>query len=219
MARQFDHAHARRLMVEQQLARRGVCNEAVLEAMGEVPRELFVGEAMQQHAYSDGPLPIEAGQTISQPLVVAVMIEAADVAAGDKVLEIGAGSGYAAAVAGRIAARVFAVERHADLAASATARVRKLGYDNVDIRIGDGSGGLPEEAPFDAIIVSASAPAIPQALKEQMRVGGRLVIPVGRTHDQRLIRIVREGETVYKQEDLGGVAFVPLVGAHAWSEQ
>jgi protein-L-isoaspartate(D-aspartate) O-methyltransferase len=218
MARQFDHAHARARMVERQLVARGVRNEAVLKAMSEVPRERFVSDALQQHAYSDGPLPIEAGQTISQPFVVAAMIEAAAVKAGDKVLEIGAGSGYAAAVMSRIAAKVFAIERHPELAATASARLREIGYDNVEVRAGDGTFGWPEQAPFDAIIVSAGAPKIPPTLQTQTKIGGRLIIPVGRTHDQRLIRMTRTGEASFSEDDLGGVAFVPLVGAQAWRE-
>jgi protein-L-isoaspartate(D-aspartate) O-methyltransferase len=214
MPRRLDHAAARALMVERQLVRRGVTTEAVLKAMREVPRELFVSEEMQEFAYADSPLPIEAGQTISQPFIVAAMIEAAGIESDDRVLEIGAGSGYAAAVMSRIAVEVFAVERHSDLAAAATSRLRALGYDNVEVRAGDGTLGWPEEAPFDAIIVSAGGPSIPQALQDQLDIGGRLVIPVGPPGGQRLMKVTRTSATHYEEDDLGAVAFVPLIGVH-----
>jgi protein-L-isoaspartate(D-aspartate) O-methyltransferase len=201
----------RRLMVERQLARRGLDNADVLAAMAEVPREAFVPEALQQHAYKDMPLPIDAGQTISQPYVVALMIDAADVAPGDRVLEVGAGSGYAAAVLGRIAARVYAIERHPELAMAAAERMRRLGYDNVEVRAGDGARGWIEAAPFDAILVSASGETIPQPLKEQLDIGAMLVMPVGRLHDQRLVKVRRISAHSYEQEDLGAVRFVPLI--------
>jgi protein-L-isoaspartate(D-aspartate) O-methyltransferase len=216
MARHFDHGAARALMVERQLARRGVRAESVLNAMREVPRERFVSDEMQPFAYLDSPLPIGAGQTISQPFIVAAMIEAAAVGREDRVLEIGAGSGYAAAVLSRIAKAVFAIERHADLAASAAARLKAIGYDNVEVRAGDGTLGLAEKAPFDVIIVSAGGPSIPRALQAQLNLGGRLVMPVGAAADQRLMRITRVSAAHFEQDDLGGVAFVPLVGAWGW---
>ena len=219
MPRQFEHAAARALMVERQLARRGLSSEAILGAMREVPRELFVGEELQEFAYADSPLPIESGQTISQPFIVAAMIEAAGVEPDDRVLEIGAGSGYAAAVLSRIASKVFAIERHADLAAIASARLKSLKYDNVEVRAGDGTLGWPEEAPFDAIIVSAGGPSIPHALQEQLELSGRLLIPVGVAGDQRLMKITRISATHFEEDDLGGVAFVPLIGAHGWREE
>jgi len=214
----LDHADARERMVARQIASRGVRNERVLDAMRQVPREMFVSEAMQEFAYEDSPLPIEAGQTISQPFIVAAMIEAAGLDPGDRVLEIGAGSGYAAAVLSRIVSRVFAIERHANLATTAAARLKALGYDNVDVRPGDGTLGWADEAPFDAIIVSAGGPSIPHALQEQLELGGRLLIPVGPSGDQRLLKITRVSATHFEEDDLGGVAFVPLIGAHAWQE-
>src|SRR5262245_50971973 len=216
----FDHAAARALMVENQLARRGVRDPAVLAAMLEVPREAFVPEALEAHAYDDGPLPIGAGQTISQPFVVAVMIEAAGVAPGARVLEIGVGSGYAAAVMSRIAAHVCAIERHAELAAEAVARLARLGYANVDVRAGDGSSGWPEAAPFDAIVASAGAPAIPAVLCGQLKIGGRLLAPVGDSpRMQNLIKVTRTAEATFQEENLGAVAFVPMIGAHGWREE
>lgn len=216
----IDYAAARAQMVDEQIARRGVRDARVLAAMREVPREAFVPEALQERAFDDGPLPIAAGQTISQPYVVAVMIEAAELAAGDRVLEIGAGSGYAAAVMSRIAAKVYAIERHAELANAAAARLRRLGYDNVDVRAGDGSRGWPEQAPFDAIIASAGAPAIPEALKEQLAIGGRLVMPVGDTPRlQTLLKVRRISADTFAEENLGAVAFVPMIGAHGWKEE
>ena len=216
----LDHAAARAQMVDRQIAGRGVSDAGVLAAMRVVPREVFVPPEYAEQAYDDGPLPIGAGQTISQPYVVAVMVEAAELAAGDRVLEIGAGSGYAAAVMSRIAARVFAIERHADLVEAARARLAHLGYDNIELRAGDGTQGWPDAAPFDAIIASAGGPAIPQALKAQLRIGGRLIAPVGDTpRAQRLIKMRRVDATTYVEADLGDVAFVPLIGAHGWREE
>jgi protein-L-isoaspartate(D-aspartate) O-methyltransferase len=212
-------AQERERMVERQVARRGVRDDYVLEAMREVPREAFVPEGLQEFAYDDTPLPIEAGQTISQPYVVGAMIEAAAIRPGDRVLEIGAGSGYAAAVASRIAARVFAIERHDVLSRLAAERMTRLGYDNVEIHTCDGTRGWPEAAPFDAILVSAGGPAIPQTLKDQLEIGGRLVMPVGESQrDQRLVKITRTDTSYFEEEALGGVAFVPLIGEHGWAE-
>lgn len=216
----LDLAYARDQMVERQLARRGIRSSYVLNAVRTVPREAFVPEGLQEFAYEDTPLPIEAGQTISQPYIVAAMIEAAAVRPGDQVLEIGARSGYAAAVLSRIAARVYAIERHEPLSRLAGQRLARLGYDNVEIRTGDGTKGWPEAAPFDAILVAAGGPAIPQALKEQLDVGGRLVIPIGEDlGDQRLVKVTRKDASHFEEEDLGGVRFVALVGEHGWREQ
>jgi len=214
-----DHTAARESMVERQVARRGVRDDHVLEAMREVPREAFVPESLREFAYDDAPLPIEAGQTISQPYIVGLMIQAAEIRPGDRVLEIGAGSGYAAAVMSRIAARVFAVERHEELTEQARGRLQKIGYDNVELRTGDGTRGWPEEAPFDAILAAAGAPAVPQALKEQLDLGGRLVMPVGDEESgQRLIRVTRISASHFEEDDLGGVRFVPLIGEQGWAD-
>ena len=209
---------ARERMVQRQLAGRGVHDARVLEAMRAVPREAFVGEDLREFAYEDAPLPIEAGQTISQPYIVGYMLEAAAVGARDRVLEVGAGSGYAAAVLGRLAARVYAIERHPELGALARRRLAALGLDNVEVRVGDGSTGWPEAAPFDAILVAAGAPEVPDALRSQLAIGGRLVMPVGDAQSQTLVRIVRRSENTFDEEDLGGVRFVPLIGAGGWPE-
>jgi protein-L-isoaspartate(D-aspartate) O-methyltransferase len=213
-----DFETLRRLMVEHQLERRGIADPLVLEAMRKVPREAFVPPELADEAYADGPLPIGEGQTISQPYIVAFMAEALELRGDERVLEIGAGSGYAAAVLAEIAAELYTVERHARLAEEAAARLSHLGYDNVQIRVGDGSLGWPEHAPFDAIVVAAGAPEVPEALKEQLAVGGRLVIPVGQGRTlQDLLRLRRLSETEYQREELGGVRFVPLVGEEGWS--
>jgi protein-L-isoaspartate(D-aspartate) O-methyltransferase len=209
----------RERMVGRQVEGRGVHDARVLDAMRLVPREAFVDAAMREHAYEDMPLPIEAGQTISQPYIVGLMIEAAALGPADRVLEIGAGSGYAAAVLSRIVREVYAVERHAELAALALYRLRTLGYDNVEIRIGDGSGGWPEVGPFDAILAAAGAPVVPDLLRRQLAVGGRLVLPVGERRDrQRLLKVTRQGEDRWSEASLGEVRFVPLVGEHGWRD-
>jgi protein-L-isoaspartate(D-aspartate) O-methyltransferase len=201
-------------MVDRQIAARGVRDARILDAMRTVPREIFVPEAFGKFAYDDTPLPIEAGQTISQPYIVALMIEAAAIRPRDRVLEIGAGSGYAAAVMSRIARQVYAIERHEELTRLARERMARLGYDNVEIRTGDGTLGWPEAAPFDAILVAAGGPAVPQPLKQQLAIGGGLVIPVGQADQQRLLRVTRRSEDAFDEEDLGEVRFVPLIGAH-----
>lgn len=211
-----DFARLRDRMVEVQLARRGIGNARVLGAMRDVPRERFVPAGLENFAYRDSPLPIGEAQTISQPWIVAAMIEAAEVAPGDRVLEVGAGSGYAAAVLGRIAASVFAIERRPALAVSARERVAALGYANVDIRVGDGTRGLEEEAPFDAILVSAGGPDVPAALRQQLAIGGRLVIPIGAPGEQRLCKLTRIDATRFDERDLGAVVFVPLIGEQGW---
>lgn len=214
-----DFARARKRMVDVQIARRGVRDRNVLDAMRQVPREAFVEPGLEEFAYEDGPLPIGEGQTISQPYIVALMIEAAEVKPGDRVLEVGAGSGYAAAVMCRVAARVWAMELRESLGQAARQRFQTLGYDNIELRIGDGTKGWPEAAPFDAILVAAGGPEVPQALKEQLSIGGRLVIPVGgQERQQTLLKITRNSATDYEQEDLGVVAFVPLVGQQGWAE-
>ncbi len=206
---------ARRLaMVERQLKARGIADERVLAAMGAVPRERFVPERLAEFAYEDGPLPIGQEQTISQPYIVALMVESARIAPGARVLEVGGGSGYAAAVVSRIAAEVFAIERHPALAHAAADRLEELEYGNVTIVTGDGSQGLPEAAPFDAILVAAGAPHAPEPLKRQLAIGGRLVVPVGGEAMQELCCIQRESEEEWSERSLGGVRFVPLIGTH-----
>jgi protein-L-isoaspartate(D-aspartate) O-methyltransferase len=215
-----DFAAQREHMVERQIAARGIRNPHLLKAMRAVPREMFVSAALAGQAYEDSPLPIEAGQTVSQPYIVALMIEAAGIAPGGKALEIGAGSGYAAAVMSRIADRVIAIERHGELAELAGARMRQLGYDNVRIVQGDGSAGLPEEAPFDAILAAASGSHVPEILKRQLAIGGTLVMPVGEPGAvQDLVAVTRTGEEAYRTEDLGPVRFVPLIGEQGWNEE
>ena len=199
-------------MVRRDIKGRGISDPRVLEAMAAVPREAFVGPGQTRRAYADGPLPIGEGQTISQPYVVAWMAEAAEVGAEDRVLEVGTGSGYAAAVLGRLAATVHTVERHAVLAKDAAERLRELGCDNVRVRHGDGTGGWSEHAPYDAIVVAAAGPGVPRALREQLRPGGRLIIPVGgRRSVQRLVRERRAESGEFTREELGAVRFVPLV--------
>ena len=205
-------------MVDYQLRARGIGSPLVLEAMGRVPRERFIPERMKDCAYDDGPLPIGAGQTISQPYIVALMTEALDLEGGERVLDIGTGSGYAAAVLGCIASEVFSIERVRELADRAARTLAAEGFDNVRVRCGDGTMGWPEHQPFDGIIVAAGAPAVPESLKHQLAVGGHLVIPVGSEHSvQSLERITRLGENEFRTEDLGAVRFVPLIGEQGWS--
>ena len=208
----------RKRMVTTQLARRAVRDIRVLDAMGSVPREVFVTAGMEGLAYEDNPLPIGEGQTLSQPYIVAAMAEAARLDPADRVLEVGAGSGYAAAVFSRLAGQIFAVERHTRLTEAARERCRALGYLNVTFKTGDGSVGWPEAAPFDAILVAAGMPKPPEALKQQLKMGGRLIVPVGEMDEQRLIRITRTAEEAFEEDDLGGVRFVPLIGAQGWPE-
>jgi protein-L-isoaspartate(D-aspartate) O-methyltransferase len=207
----IDFAATRARMVEVQIERRGIRDPNVLEAMRRVPREAFVAPGYENAAYDDTPLPIGSGQTISQPYIVALMVEAAAVSPGAHVLEVGAGSGYAAAVLAEIAAAVVTVERHVELAEAARARLARLGYRNVQVVVGDGALGWPDAAPFDAILVAAGGTSVPEPLKRQLAEGGRLVIPVGpRWADQKLIRLTRRGET-WREERITAVRFVPLV--------
>lgn len=210
--------HLRQLMVQRQLRGRGLADERVLEAMGEVPREEFVPDSVRESAYDDSPLPIGHGQTISQPYTVACMCEALRLEPGHVVLEIGTGSGYAACVLSRLVERVYSVERIPELAASVRKRISRLGYDNVEVHLGDGTLGLPERAPFDRVVVTAGAGALPTAYLDQLRVGGCVLIPMGRTpHSQSMYRFTkRDGEL--EVENLGGFAFVPLIGEHGWSD-
>lgn len=206
-------------MVTTQIEARGVRDPAVLRAMRTVPRELFVPESDRARAYDDGPLPIGAGQTISQPFIVASMIESLELKGSDTVLEVGVGSGYAAAVIARIAASVSGIERHEELARLARERFARLGYHNIEVRHGDGTTGWSERAPFDAIVVAAAGPVVPPSLRSQLADGGRLVMPVGRSvRDQQLVRIRRDGER-FSEERLEPVRFVPLVGAEGWPDE
>lgn len=216
----LDYEHARYRMVETHIARRGVRDKRVLAALRKVPREAFVDEGFEEFAYEDSPLPIGSGQTISQPFMVARMAEAAKIDSADRVLEIGTGSGYAAAIFAELALEVVTVERHGELAGRAGERLRASGYDNVTVKVGDGTKGWPETAPFDAIIVAAGGPFVPLSLQEQLEIGGRLVIPVGaHRREQRLLRITRVGANKFEEEDLGGVMFVPLIGEEGWTEE
>jgi protein-L-isoaspartate(D-aspartate) O-methyltransferase len=215
-----DHREERRRMVERHLEARGVRDAAVLAAMRSVPREAFIAGELAEFAYEDTPLPIEAGQTISQPYIVAEMTAALELEPHHRVLEIGTGSGYAAAVLSRIAAEVYTVERHDELALAAERRLQTLGYTNVHVRHSDGTLGWADHAPYDAIVVAAGGPDIPRPLLEQLAVGGRLVIPIGPTpREQELVRVRRVGERKYTREELGAVRFVPLVGAEGWQER
>ena len=209
----------RERMITAQVASRGVTDARVLEAMRQVPREAFVRQGMEEFAYEDSPLPIAEGQTISQPYIVALMIEAARIKAGDRVLDVGTGSGYAAAVLSRIAGKVYSIERHRGLADSARRALSKLKYDNVEVRHGDGTLGWADAAPFDAILVAAGGPEVPETLRSQLKIGGRLIIPIGELGGtQELVKVVRDGEDRYHEEDLGPVTFVPLIGARGWEE-
>ena len=204
-------------MLSEHLLARGIRDAAVLRAMREVPREAFLPPEMARWAYEDGPLPIEAGQTISQPYIVAYMIEALELVGRERALEIGTGSGYAAAVLSRCAAEVFTVERIAQLAESAGSRLQALGYRNVKVQLGDGTLGWPQHAPYDAIVVTAGAPEVPAELLGQLATGGRLVIPVGSSqHQQDLVRVRRLANGDFRREELCAVRFVPLIGTRGW---
>ena len=211
-------AQLRHDMVEHQLRGRGIRDRAVLAAMGAVPREEFVAPALAPHAYDDGPLDIGHDQTISQPYIVAVMAEALGPCPGERVLEIGTGCGYAAAVLARLVEQVYTIERRPELAASAARRLARLGARNVTVRCGDGTLGWPEQAPFDAILVSAAGPHVPPALLEQLEIGGRLVMPVDSPRGQHLVRITRLLDGELRHEELGSVVFVPLIGAQGYPE-
>ncbi len=201
-----DRDHERQVMVDQ-IEARGVTDPRVLSAMRRVPRERFVSEGLRDLAYDDSPLTIEAGQTISQPYIVALMAEAAMIEPSDRVLEVGTGSGYAAAVLAELAREVYSIERHESLASTAAARLADLGYSRIVVRHGDGTLGWPEHAPFDAILVAAGGPDVPEALVEQLTIGGRLVIPIGESlRTQSLVRVTRTGPQQYHRDDLGGCA-------------
>lgn len=203
-------------MVRQQLASRGISDPRVLDVFSRVPREEFVTPELADSAYTDQPLPIGDGQTISQPYIVALTTEALALRGDERVLDIGTGSGYAAAILSRLAREVFTIERIESLAESARARLARLGYSNVHVMCGDGTLGWPEHAPFDAIAVAASGPVIPNALLAQLAQGGRLVMPVGFEYGQTLVRVTRLGE-MFRREAIADVQFVPLIGAQGWT--
>jgi len=211
-----DFATQRERMIERQLRRRGITEPEILDAFRAVARECFIGREQAQLAYGDHPLPIEANQTISQPYIVALMIQAAGIKAGDKVLEIGAGSGYAAAVISRTAGRVVGIERQHELVVAARERLRRLGFDKVEIVEGDGTKGCPNHAPFDAILAAASS-HVPRALIEQVVPGGTIVMPLGEPGwVQKLVRVTKAKDGSIQQSDLGSVRFVPLIGEEGW---
>ena len=212
-AAEAEFARQRAAMVKTQLAERDITNKIVLEAMGRVPRHRFVLPRWEAAAYEDGPLPINAGQTISQPYIVALMTQLADPKPGDRVLDIGTGSGYQAAVLAEIGAQVYSIEIVPELAAEAKKRLAELKYDKVEVRAGDGYRGWPEKAPFKAIILAAAAPKIPEPLIEQLAAGGKLVIPVGEEGGvQELLVITKQPDGSVKRETVAPVAFVPMTG-------
>jgi protein-L-isoaspartate(D-aspartate) O-methyltransferase len=213
--REFNHL--RHLMVERYLMARGIRDERVLQAMREVPRHLFVPPAMVSKAYGDSPLPIGHKQTISQPFIVAKMIEMLELTGNEKVLEIGTGTGYQACVLARVAAKVYSIERINDLAMKAIELVRRMRINNLSVKVFDGTYGWSEQAPFDRIIVAAAAPEVPEPLVQQLVRGGKMLIPLGSEGKQRLAR-VSKGGTRLQIEDCGGVEFVPLVGRFGWKE-
>jgi protein-L-isoaspartate(D-aspartate) O-methyltransferase len=203
-------------MVESQLRQRGVHDERALEAMRRVPRHQFVPQRYQAQAYEDHPIPIGFGQTISQPYIVALMLEALSLQPSDRVLEVGTGSGYQTALLAELAAQVCSIERHAPLAENAASILRSLGYTNVTVLVGDGSKGLPEQAPFDAIIVSAAAPKLPAALFHQLAEGGRMIVPVGPPEAQEL-QLIRKRDGRPAVSHLEGCRFVPLIGGEGYA--
>jgi protein-L-isoaspartate(D-aspartate) O-methyltransferase len=208
----------RHQMVERQLAGRGITDEGVLQVMREVPRHRFVPEDMWDMAYRDTPLPIGQGQTISQPYIVAYMTQMLHLTPDDRVLEVGTGSGYQVAILSRLAQQVYTIERVHDLAERAERIIKELGYNNVMFRVGDGGYGWPEAAPFDAIIVTAAAPELPQPLIDQLADDASLVAPIGPAGYQELVRLTKHGVQT-PIEKLVPVAFVPLVGEHGWRER
>ena len=209
----------RQRMVSDQLRRRDIVDPHVLAAFGSVERENFVPSELGTHAYDDAPLPIGAGQTISQPYVVAMTVQALHLKGHERVLEIGTGSGYAAAILGSLVREVETVERIEELASAAAERLARLGYTNVHVHHGDGTLGWPAGAPYEAIAVAAGAPKPPRSLLDQLAIGGRLVLPHGDVDHQQLARITRRDADHFDQEDLGDVRFVPLLGVEGWPER
>jgi protein-L-isoaspartate(D-aspartate) O-methyltransferase len=217
MPEKKEFAAQRLEMIEKQLRRRGISDAAVLAAMKAVPRHEFVPQELRSRAYEDVPLPIGGGQTISQPYIVAAMTAALRLQPGDRVLEIGTGCGYQAAVLSRLAKEVFTIERRPELASAASAKLARLGYANAHVHCGDGTLGLAEFAPFHAILVAAAAPAVPKPLLAQLAEGGRMILPVGDAEHQELQLIERRGDA-FPTKMLEGCRFVPLVGYHGWQE-
>jgi protein-L-isoaspartate(D-aspartate) O-methyltransferase len=213
------HESRRQRMVSEQLCRRDIVDPHVLAAFGVVAREQFVPGELSPHAYDDAPLPIGSGQTISQPYVVAVTVQALQLRGHERVLEIGTGSGYAAAIIASLAREVETVERIEELATAAAERLARMGYTNIHVHHGDGTLGWPPAAPYEAIAVAAGAPRPPRSLLDQLAIGGRLVLPHGDVDHQRLVRITRRAADQLDEEDLGEVRFVPLLGEQGWPEQ
>jgi len=213
----IDFQIARKRMVEGQIARRGITSPRILEAFLDTPRHLFIPKIQHLFAYEDGPLPIGKGQTISQPYIVAYMTERLNLGGEERVLEIGTGSGYQAAILGKLAAEVHTVERHPSLAKSAAQLLADLGYENIQVHLGDGTRGLLDFAPYDAIMVTAAAPDVPDPLLDQLADGGRLIMPVGGRGGQMLHLCQRRGEEIIR-DNLTPVAFVPLIGDHGWPD-
>lgn len=214
----MDFADIRHNMVEEQIRGKGIKDELVLAAMRKVPRHRFVEESLQEQAYNDYPLPIFGGQTISQPYMVALMTECLQLKGNERVLEVGTGSGYQAAILAEMADKVYSIERDPHLARTARELLSELNYMNVVIKVGDGTSGWREFAPFDGIIVTAGSPVIPEPLQEQLRDGGRLVVPVGSSSFQNLMCIERRGSKL-KSQEVCGCTFVPLIGNHGWKQE
>ena len=212
----MDYSVSRRRMVEQQIVARGISDQRVLDALLKVPRHLFVEAGLQGHAYSDASLPIGEKQTISQPYMVASMSAALELTGRERILEIGTGSGYQSAVLSLLANRIYSIERISPLAGRARRLLDQLGMSNVNIKVGDGTIGWKDQAPFDGILVAAGAPDVPVEYLEQLDVGGKLVLPVGDQHQQVLLRVIKLEDGTFKREQLMGCKFVPLIGEHGW---
>lgn len=212
----IDFQAARKRMVERQIARRGITSPRILDAFSDVPRHMFIPESQHLFAYQDGPLPIGKGQTISQPYIVAYMTKHLNLEGEERVLEIGTGSGYQAAILGKLAGEVHTIERHPSLAESASRLLQDLGFENIHVHVGDGTKGLPDFAPYNAIMVTAAAPEVPTPLLDQLADGGRLIMPVGGRIGQ-VLHLYQRREKGVQREALAPVAFVPLIGDHGWS--